>query len=114
MTTRSFIDRSETKLLTFHGNKEDDFQLWELRVKAVFRKKDIAEALVNKSMDKKIRERALRFFVSVHRYNPLGASQNCETAIGAWGKLQFRYAGKPMINRLTALKNRLSTKLKGN
>lgn len=114
ITTRIPDYRLETRLPTVYENEEADLRLWELRVKAALRWKDIAEASADKDVDKKTCERALAVIVSVLGDKLLSAIQDCKTAIEAWEKLQSGYAGRSMINRLTALKNLHSIKLKCN
>lgn len=88
MTSRRFDDRLEARLRTSHGNDDDDFRLWELRVKAVLRGRDIIDALTQTDAEKKSSEDALAVIITVLGYNLLRKIQDCLTAIEAWEKQQ--------------------------
>lgn len=57
-----------------------------------------------------VTQKALSINIPVLGENPLRAIQDCESAHSAWIKLHPRYAGKPAINKLSALNNPLNYK----
>lgn len=103
MTFKGFDDILEARLCTFYRNDGYDFWLWELRVNAVLRGKNLVDPLTNKEEQMKSSERELAVIESTLGDNPFRAIQDCETAIVAWERHQSWDAGKSMINRLMVL-----------
>lgn len=95
---------------TFHGNADDDFRLWELRLKAARWGKELFHVLAREQVEKKIFEKALSIIVSALVGDPLRATHNCKTTSVACTKSHERYAGKLAINKCSTLNNSINTR----
>lgn len=93
-------NNKERKLLDYHCTSEKDFHPWELRVKYALRGKDLINARENELVARKTYEKALFTIIIRLGDNPLQHLQDFDTAIVAWEKLQHRYAGQTMGNKL--------------
>lgn len=92
------------------GNAGGHFKLWELRVKAASSGKDLATALAEDLVDNRVGEKDLSMIISALGDNHARENQECPTAKEAWNKLQHRYAGKSMMNKLALLDNVLNNR----
>lgn len=110
--SKMYEEKAEARLPTFQGNSGEEFSLWELRVKAALRAKNLIEALTKNTVEGKVSKKALFKIIFALGDNPLRSIQEYETANEAWNKLQQRYAGKTVINKLRLLNNMLNKTFK--
>lgn len=75
------------------------------------RGRELSAALTNENQEKIVNERALSIIISALGDNPLRAIQHCESAKEAWDKLESRYAGRTIMNKLGSLNTLLSMNL---
>lgn len=105
-------EKYDMKVPHFNGTREDDFQLWSLRIKAALRSRELASALIDEAVETKVNEKAMTIIITALGDNPLRAVQECLTAKAVWNKLQGRYAGQSMVNKLSVLNTLLNMILK--
>lgn len=105
-------DKLYTRMPKFIGSKDDDFQLWSLKLKAALKSKGLVDAIADPGAELDKSEKALTINICGHRDNPLRMTQDCESAHDAWEKLQTRYAGKTMINMQSNLQTLFNMRLK--
>lgn len=79
-------------------------------MRAGFCGKVVIAALTNEDVEMETTDEALALIISALGHNPLRAAQNCTIAKEAWAKLQVRYAGNSLINKLGVLNSLLNLK----
>lgn len=102
--------RYKASVPKLHGNKDHDFHLGSIRVKEALRGKELIIAWAKKSVESNVNEQAIAFVIMRLGNNPLRSIQECETAMEVWEKLQVKYAGKTIINKISILNSLLNTK----
>lgn len=105
-------DKYDMTVRRFSGLKEDDYQLWLHRIKAVLRSLKLSFALLDDNVETNISQKAKVIILIAFRHDPLRAVQKFPTAKAIFHKLKGRYARQPMVNKLTVLSTLLNTKPK--
>lgn len=101
------------KIQPFNSTKQDDFQIWELRWNAALQSRKLSEAMTEDGFEKNVNEKALGILISALGNNSLQALEQRKTANDSGGKLERRYAGKTVMNRLESLRTVFNMKCEG-
>lgn len=81
-------------------NKNDDFLLCSIRVKAALRRQECYMDLPDDTVGSNMNERPQPSIMLAWRENSLGIIQECEPTKAACDKLNWKYAGKCIINKM--------------
>lgn len=97
-------------MLVSNGNRGDDFQLWELKVRPALQRKDFILVRTDDNANRKVTEKAMSMIIATPGDNPLRSVQDCIDTETAWDRLEARNSGSTLMNGLGVLNSLLNTK----